>query len=152
MNERVFESNTFMALPPQPLNMQQRREICALLGTGGTRRLAARFAACRVLDIHAEMKNDPEFRKLVRQHELRPEIEVLKSVLNAACDPKQWRAGAWTLERLYPRRYAARRGDSLQHKDIRAFLESLDKLFAPVIPNLKERLKYLEQRPTDTPG
>lgn len=135
-----------MALPPQPLNQQQRREICALLALGGTRRLASKFASCRILDIHAEMKLDPEFRKQVRQHELRPEIDILKSVLAAACDPKQWRAGAWALERLYPRRYASRRSDALRQADIRSFLEHLDKVFAPVIPNLKERLQYLEQK------
>jgi hypothetical protein len=86
--------------------------------------MAARFAGCRLADLLAEIRRDADFKQQVQQQELRPEIQVLRSMLDAGRDPKQWRAAAWVLERFYPRRYAARKGDALSSAALRAALEA----------------------------
>lgn len=134
-----------MALPPQPLNDDQRRRACALLGLGATRRVAAEFADCRRLDLEAEIKRDPAFRLTVKQHELRPEIETLRKLLEAARDPKQWRAAAWFLERLYPERYAAGKRRVVKRADLRTFMQKLDQELAMKIPGPKKRQRLLQQ-------
>jgi hypothetical protein len=111
-----------MPLPPQPLSPEQRRRVGALLGIGATRRMAVQFAGCRLADLLAEMQRDPDFKLEIQQQELRPEVEVLRSLLEAARDPKQWRAAGWVLERFYPRRYAARKGDALTSGQVNAAL------------------------------
>jgi hypothetical protein len=121
-----------MALPPQPLNDGQRRLVCALLALGATRRSAAEFADCRRLDLEAELKRDPAFKLQVLQSELRPEINNLRTLLEAARDPKQWRAAAWALERLYPERYAPQKRNTLQPHDLQIFEKDLKLRLAKV--------------------
>jgi len=123
-----------MALPPQPLNVDQRRRACALLALGGTRRVAAEFADCRRLDLEAEIQRDPAFKLMVQQSELRPEIEILRTLQEAARDPKQWRAAAWALERLYPERYGACKRNALKGADMRIFMALIDQKLERAIP------------------
>jgi hypothetical protein len=95
-----------------------------MLAAGTTRTSAAKFAGCRRLDLDAEIKRDPVFKQLVRQSELRPEMDSLRTLLEAARDPKQWRAAAWALERMYPRRYGASKREAVRPAELRKFVES----------------------------
>lgn len=52
-------------------------------------------------------KNIPEFSDLIRQSELKPKELALKSVKVGQI--KDWRAGAWWLERRYPKEYKERK-------------------------------------------
>jgi hypothetical protein len=112
-----------MPLPPQPLTDDQRRRACVLLALGSTRLQAAHFADCRLKDLEAEIQRDPAFKIQVHQSELRPEIEILRTLREAARDPKQWRAGAWALERFYPRRYGLRKRNTLTKAEKRRFTQ-----------------------------
>jgi len=111
-----------MRLPPQPLTDHQRRRACALLAAGATRTSAAKFAGCRRLDLDAEIKRDPVFKQHVRQSELQPEMQSMRTLLAAASDPKQWRAAAWALERMYPRRYGASKREAVPPAELRKFV------------------------------
>lgn len=87
-----------------------------------TRSSAAKFAGCRRMDLEAEIKRDPAFRQLIQESELRPELKVLRTVLDAGGDPKQWRAAAWALERLYPRRYGASKREAVPPAALRKII------------------------------
>jgi hypothetical protein len=134
-----------MRLPPQPLNHEQRQRVLALLALGSTRRMACKYVGCRVLDLTAEIKCDRDFKQQVRQQELLPEIEILRSLLAAARDPKQWRAASWTLERFYPYRYAPRKGDAVRPTQLQSMLSKLDQGLAKAIPDPERRWQLLEQ-------
>ena len=132
-----------MRLPPQPLNQEQRQRVLAMLAHGATRRMATKYAGCRVLDLTAEMQCDPDYKQQVQQHELRPEIEVLRALLVTARDPKQWRAAAWVLERFYPRRYAPRKADALRRAELQAALNSMEQQSAEAAADPKKGRQFL---------
>jgi hypothetical protein len=48
----------------------------------------------------------PRERRMLR---VQIEMDLLRNVAREAQDPKNWKAAAWALERLYPQRYAPRR-------------------------------------------
>lgn len=111
-----------------------------MLALGATRRSAAEFADCRRLDLEAELKRDPAFKLQVQQSELRPEIQLLRALVEAARDPKQWRAAAWALERLYPERYGAQKRTAIKPIHLKAFQKLLNtKLAKPTTLNRKRR-------------
>lgn len=134
-----------MELLHLPLNHEQRQRVCSLLALGATRRMAAEFVDCRYADLQAEITGDPLFQAQVHLHELRPEIEILRSLIETARDPKQWRAAAWILERFYPRRYSPRRRNTLQPAQLQAFLDRLEKQLLAVFPEADKVREFFEQ-------
>jgi hypothetical protein len=111
-----------MKKPPRPLTEEERTLATAMLAAGMTRTSAAQYAGCRRYDLDAEIQRDPEFKQQVRRSELQPELNALRGVLKAAREPGQWRAAAWALERLYPRRYSARRRNGVPRGALQKFM------------------------------
>ena len=116
------------------LDEVKRQQICAILGVGGTRQMAAGFLGCHVDTIRNTAKRDPNFGKQLRRAEATPEITYLKSIQTAAADSKQWRAAAWALERLYPARYAPRKAEMLSPQQVVELLEEFLTALAEEIP------------------
>src|ERR1041385_1262536 len=97
-----------MADEPLRLDVVKRREICRILGVGGTRSMAAMYVGCTTETIRAVARQDPDFATELHKAELDAEIKLLEAIRDAAKDVKQWRAAAWALERLFPERYGNR--------------------------------------------
>src|SRR5580693_8951341 len=91
------------------LDDYKQGEICAIVMVGGTRRLAAEYVGCHPETIRRTCLRDPQFAERLRKADCGPEINLLRAIQIATKDPKQWRAAAWALERLFPERYARRR-------------------------------------------
>ena len=91
------------------LDEAKRREICEVLAVGGTRTMAAAYVGCSLDTIARAAKRDRAFAKDLRRASAECEIRCLRNLSNAAQDPSQWCAAAWTLERLWPERYARRK-------------------------------------------
>ena len=90
------------------LDEAKRREICEILAVGGTRTMAAAYVGCSLDTIARTAQRDRMFAKQLRKASVECEICCLRNLSNAAQDPKNWRAAAWALERLYPERYGRR--------------------------------------------
>ena len=91
------------------LDEAKRREICKVLAVGGTRTMAAAYVGCSLDTIARAAKRDRAFAEELRRASVECEIRCLRNLSKAAQEPKNWRAAAWMLERLYPERYARRK-------------------------------------------
>ena len=101
---------------PTVLDEVKRREICALYYAGISTRAIAKYVGCSPSTISNTAARDPEFACTIRNAFMRRELSLLMNIQNAS--PKQWRASAWMLERLYPDRYGPHvtKGTSAEQK------------------------------------
>ncbi len=125
------------------LDENQQRDICAILTVGGTRRMAAEYAGCHIEAIRRTALADRDFALRIRKAEVGPEITLLRNIQVAASDPKQWRAAAWALERLYPDRYARRPPDAIGPEQLEEIIRQLGQIVVGEVPVKRFRERVL---------
>jgi hypothetical protein len=129
--------------PQPPLTDAQRHDICEMLSSGASRASAAQFAGCHGAALRAEMRRNLDFANRVLQAELNLESTLLRAIRSVAeKDPKQWRAAAWALERIYPNRYAKRRTNTLTVDQVHEFISEVSEIVASElpVPRFRERI------------
>jgi hypothetical protein len=134
-----------MSYKPRRLTDRQMNDICEMLATGSSRPTAARFAACHPATMRAEMRRNPDFAHRVTQAELKLEAIMLRAIREAASEPKQWRAAAWALERIYPNRYAKRRTNSLTMDQVHELVSEVSEIVASELPVPKFRQRIFDR-------
>lgn len=105
-----------------PLDEMKRREVCAILAVGCTRRVAAAYVGCSYSTLWRAAVRDPSFAEQLHRARAQHEIAFLHSIQSAAKKEQHWRAAAWALEHMYPERYARRRGRGLTSAQVRELL------------------------------
>jgi hypothetical protein len=116
------------------LTEHQRTQICEMLASGGSYEMAADGCGVTLEMIQKEESFDPLFKEFTSHAVLRSEVNLLRNVVGAASDSKQWRAAAWLLERLYPDRYARRKPNTLSLKDHGQRVQQLSDFIKSVVP------------------
>ncbi len=127
------------------LDETKQREVCAILAVGGTRQMAAHYVGCHPETIRRRAIREPEFAAQLRRAEVTPEITLLRSIQAAVADPKQWRAAAWALERLYPDRYARRRPRMIGLDQMKQIVEQLANVVLSEVPVKRYRSRILKR-------
>lgn len=123
----------------------KKREICAILSVGCSRRTAARYVGCSPTTVRRETQCDPDFRKRIDRAIEQAEVTWMQRIQNAAKEEKYWRAAAWALERCRPERYAARSPDAITVPQIVAMLSQLAEIIAEEIPVERYRKAVLRR-------
>jgi len=129
---------------PRLLNEAKQRDICAIISVGGSRTLAARYVGCAVDTIRRTAARDAGFAERLSQASATAELGLLKALLTAAKEPKNWRAAAWALERLYPDRYAQRPAGNLTREQATELLAEFAESILVDLPAAMRR-KVLER-------
>ena len=70
---------------------------------------------------------------------------MLRVIREAASDPKQWRAAAWALERIYPNRYAKRRTGTLTLGQVHELVAEVSEIVAAELPVPKFRQRIFDR-------
>lgn len=112
----------------------RKREVFAILNVGGTRLMAAEYVGCHVETIRKAAIRDRAFAKQLRRAELGPELTFLRNIQQASKDPRQWRASAWALERLYPDRYGRRPPKSITPEQLAEVVREMGAIVVGQIP------------------
>ncbi|MEZ6069380.1 MAG: hypothetical protein R3C10_03705 [Pirellulales bacterium] len=94
----------------------KKKEICAILSVGCSRRTAAAYVGCAVSTIARTAEYDPSFDAELRHAESRCEVWHMKNINSAS--EKNWRASAWALERKFPDEYGQRRVGDLSGEQV----------------------------------
>lgn len=135
---------------PETLTDENRASILAILWTGGTPRLAARYVGCTVKTINKAIKEDPQFAAQAREKQESSEVAYLRNIRKAAEEAKYWRAAAWALERIDPQRYAGRQPDVVTFPQIRRLMVQLADVINAELP--EEHRDRILKRLTDICG
>lgn len=94
------------------LDSAKQQVFCAMVSVGCSARRAAKLCGVTEGAIRRREREDPQFREQYLNAKQIREITPLRQIKEAG--EKSWRAAAWTLERLSPEEYGAKRksGDS----------------------------------------
>jgi len=125
------------------LDETKKREVFAILTVGGTRLMAAQYVGCHVETIRRTALRDPQFADQLRKAEVGPELTFLRNIQQASKDPKQWRASAWALERLYPDRYGRRPPNSITPEQLTEVIREMATIVVGEVPAKPFREKVL---------
>ena len=125
------------------LDDDKKRQVFAILAVGGTRLMAAQYVGCHVETIRKTAIHDPAFAEQLRKAELGPELTFLRNIQQASKDPKQWRASAWALKRLYPDRYGRRPPNSITPEQLAEVVRELGTIVVGEVPAKEFRQNVL---------
>jgi hypothetical protein len=99
MSERFFDET-------------KKKQLCTILGVGGTFDMAREYLGCSLRTIQREMERDEKFAQEVREAAMNAEVKCLETIQKAQTDKNTfWRPATWLLERLHPKRYEKAKRD-----------------------------------------
>ena len=116
------------------LDDDKRTQILAILTNGSSRRIAAHYVGCSPGTITHTAQRDPQFADQLARAEQTAEIELLRSIRNAARQEKYWRAAAWLLERRNPADFALRPPQTFTAEQFEAQVAAMAKLILDLLP------------------
>jgi hypothetical protein len=131
--------------PKYVLTDEKKQAILAILGVGCSRHVAARYVGCSDSTIANTAARDPAFGEAIGKMMSQAEVSLLKRIRDAAKKDKYWRAAAWTLERVYPQRYARRNPDVLTVDQIANLLERFAQIVVDEVPVARHRKNVLRR-------
>jgi hypothetical protein len=120
---------TLNIVAPQLTN-DQKANICGILSVGCDRETAANFVGCTTADIGRTMRQDPAFAANVHRTEAGCELGHMRTVKEAAKEPKNWRASVWWMERNAPERFGPRGAGAVTIRQLDEFLNVLTDLIS----------------------
>lgn len=103
---------------PTKLTAAVQRKIVKAIKAGATHDLAALYAGISRTSFYdwkargeAGEEGFTNFSDAIELAEGKGAVDLLEKIKTAAQDPKEWRAGAWLLERRYPDMYGRQKLD-----------------------------------------
>ena len=96
---------------PPVLDPQKQHQICTFVAAGCPLHLAAKYVGVSDCTVRRVRKSDPAFKAKLDQALVSCEVVPLTEIRNAA--KQSWRAAAWYLERVRPKRYVRKRPRTL---------------------------------------
>jgi len=112
---------------PPKLDDVKRGQILGVLSVGGSMATAAAVVGCCTKTIYNTAQRDPKFFDALRSASAMEEVKLLKLIDTAAEDPRHWRAAAWKLACLDPDRYRPQPKNMISMKQMREFIDDLQK-------------------------
>jgi hypothetical protein len=132
-------------LVPLRLTPEQEGKVFGVLSVGCDRETAANIVGCTTSEIANAMRDSPEFAKSVRQTEAMVEMAHMRTVHEAAKDPKNWKASVWWLEVRSPERFVSRGADTVTSRQLKAFIQLLSHNLNEDIRNDEDRERILKR-------
>ena len=123
------------------LDARKKDIVCGLLAIGCSRRTAARYVGCSPATIRREAIRDAEFAQQLRRAETMVEVSQLRAIHGAS--EKNWRAGAWLLERMLPDRFMPRSPETLTAEQMAEIVGQFARMVAEEVPDAAQRRAIL---------
>jgi hypothetical protein len=92
--------------------------VLEVVAAGFPIRYAARYVGCDEGTIRHAGQRDPEFYDQVKYAQFRAEYDLVKNIRTASESGKNWRAAAWSLERMFPDRYGPHHRDEITQEHL----------------------------------
>lgn len=128
-----------------PLNSEQRNQICHALRVGSDRETAAKFAHTTWAEIHAAMQADAAFAAEIRNVEACIEVSHLQQLREASKKESNWRISVWWLERLHPERYGARTAGTISSRELKKFINHMAAVLVDEVQHKEDRERLMRR-------
>lgn len=119
------------------LTPREKEEVLAILMLGCSRAAAARSVMQSPQFLRYMIVNDPEFAGQVAKAESGLEIFCMSHIRQAIAKNQNCRTALWLLERRLPKRYAAKKPETLTPEHVQKFIETCMKVVVESVPNKK---------------
>jgi hypothetical protein len=103
---------------PPVLDAEKKAKVLEVVGAGFPIRYAARYVGCDEGTIRHAGQRDPEFYDQVKYAQFKAEYDLVKNIRTASESGKNWRAAAWSLERMFPDRYGPHHRDEITQEHL----------------------------------
>jgi hypothetical protein len=103
------------------------------------------FIGCTARDLHGSMKHDPEFAVQVRRTEAANEVAHMRSLHEAAKDPKNWRISVWWLEMRSPDRFKPRNASYPTLPQLEEFLNVLGQIIGEEVESEDDQTRVMNR-------
>lgn len=120
-----------------------KREVEAIISMGSSLAIAAKYIGVNRSTLWREMKRDADFASAIEQAQARNQVTVLQKI-NEATD-KQWRAGAWLLERLNPEDFRMKKEVGIDAEKLSKFLNDFTEMVFEEIEDPRKREKIIKR-------
>lgn len=131
--------------PRYVLDDVKRREICAVISVGCTRRVAAEYVGCSRNTILMTAKRDPEFAAQLLKADHTCEVHSLTLLNKAGKDLRNWRVLTWLLERKFPDRYGPRKPASVSGEQLAEVVERFAAVLTQEVPGAEAQGRIVER-------
>lgn len=116
------------------LDERKRREICAILSLGCSRRTAARYVGCSPTTLTAVAIRDKKFQQEINRAEQSAKIEYMRNIQQATKKAQYWRAAVWVLEHRYPEDYGSRKAGTVTTDQLQQMLNQMVEIIIEEVP------------------
>jgi hypothetical protein len=103
---------------PPVLDAEKKAKVLEVVAAGFPIRYAARYVGCDEGTIRHAGQRDPEFYDQVKYAQFKAEYDLVKNIRTASESGKNWRAAAWSLERMFPDRYGPHHRDEITQEHL----------------------------------
>lgn len=132
------------------LDEGMQRDLCAILGVGCSRTVAARYVGCSPNTVRRLALTDAAFAERLRRAEGRHQVSHLTNIQTAS--KENWRASAWSLERTYPDRFAPRRPGTVTVQQMSYMLGEFARILVEEVKDASLRKRILKRVAALTKG
>lgn len=122
---------------------QQMREICTMLALGCDRVTACNYLEHSLAELERAVATDAEFAARLRRAEATAEFAHMRTLGEAAKDPKNWRIAVWWLERHDPERFVGRPPFALAGKNLERVLGKIAQMIADEVQQEGDQQRLL---------
>ena len=122
---------------PPVLDPQKQQQICTFVAAGCPLHLAAKYVDVSARTVRRARQGDPAFKAKLDQALVACELVPLTEIRNAS--KQSWRAAAWYLERVRPKRYVRHRPRTLAAHEATTLITHMTHSILDEIDDIKIR-------------
>jgi hypothetical protein len=106
------------------LDDRAKETVLTVVTLGGTLKMAAEMVGCSERAVYQVAQQDADFKKAIRSRRNSAELNCLRTMNDAAENPKNWAAAFCLLKSLRPERYA-RPANTIPIKEAKVLMKEL---------------------------
>ena len=122
---------------PKAIDGHKQDQLCGLVSLGISRWQAAKHLGVHRTTLYRALRDNPVFDEQLRQAELQHELRPVRQITEQM--PKDWRAGAWLLERLLPDFWMKRQPNTVTLADMHGIFGAMIKLVMEGVSGKEDR-------------
>lgn len=124
---------------------EKQKKVLEIIGQGFSRRLAARYIGCDERTIRNYANHHPEFAEKMRQGEIDPTIDLVRTAIDLAIKNQNTRLLIYFLDRLCPDEFPLRKSGCVTKREMRTVINEVGDELCRLVPDEAVQAKFFER-------